>query len=155
MEVIWETKHFNELSLTELYNILKLRSDVFVVEQRCIFLDIDDNDQNHYHCIGKIGEDIVATTRLFRKGQHYEDYQCIGRVCTSSKYRGKGLGRKLMEFSIKECSRLFGNGEPIRIGAQAYLQEFYGSFGFCKCGDDYIEDDIPHIPMLRQPDRAL
>ena len=96
MDLRFEVKHFVELSNAELYEILKLRSEVFVVEQACIFLDLDDKDQNAYHVIGRDGSTVVATTRLFGRGQKYDDYHCIGRVCSSSKCRGQGtLCRKI------------------------------------------------------------
>ena len=144
----WVTKTFAELTVNELYDLLKLRSEVFVVEQKCIFLDIDNNDQKAFHTIGFIGEEVVATTRLFDKNIMYDGYQSIGRVVGSPRHRGLGIGKALMQYSIQECERLFGKG-PIKIGAQLYLKKFYGEQGFEQSGDVYLEDEIDHIPMIR------
>ena len=144
----WVTKSFSELTVNELYDLLKLRSEVFVVEQKCIFLDIDNNDQKAFHTIGYLGEEVVATTRLFDKNIMYDGYQSIGRVVGSPRHRGLGIGKALMQDSIQECERLFGKG-PIKIGAQLYLKKFYGEQGFEQSGDIYLEDEIDHIPMIR------
>ena len=144
----WVTKTFAELTVNELYDLLKLRSEVFVVEQKCIFLDIDNNDQKAFHTIGYLGEEVVATTRLFDKDIMYDGYQSIGRVVGSPRHRGLGIGKALMQYSIQECERLFGKG-PIKIGAQLYLKKFYGEQGFEQSGDMYLEDEIDHIPMIR------
>jgi ElaA protein len=144
----WFTKTFHELSAVELYALLKLRSEVFVVEQNCVFLDLDNNDQKSLHTLGYIGDELVATTRLFEKDIMYEHYQSIGRVVTAQKYRRTGAGKELMIYSIKECERLFGKG-PIKIGAQLYLKKFYSDFGFEQSGEVYDEDGIDHIPMIR------
>jgi ElaA protein len=144
----WVTKTFNELNANELYSLLRLRSEVFVVEQNCIFLDMDNNDQKAYHTIGFIGEEVVATTRLFDKNIMYDGYQSIGRVVGSPRHRGLGIGKALMQYSIQECERLFGKG-PIKIGAQLYLKKFYNEQGFEQSGDVYLEDEIDHIPMIR------
>ena len=144
----WVTKTFAELTVNELYDLLKLRSEVFVVEQKCIFLDIDNNDQKAFHTIGFLGEEVVATTRLFDKNIMYDGYQSIGRVVTAPKHRGLSIGKALMQYSIQECERLFGKG-PIKIGAQLYLKKFYNEQGFEQSGDVYIEDEIDHIPMIR------
>ncbi len=144
----WVTKTFTELTVDELYAILRLRSEVFVVEQNCIFLDMDNNDQKAYHTIGFLGEEVVATTRLFDKNIMYDGYQSIGRVVTAPKHRGLSIGKALMHYSISECERLFGKG-PIKIGAQLYLKKFYNEQGFEQSGEVYIEDEIDHIPMIR------
>ena len=144
----WVTKTFSELTVNELYDLLKLRSEVFVVEQKCIFLDIDNNDQKAFHTIGFLGEEVVATTRLFEKDIMYDGYQSIGRVVAAPKYRGLSIGKALMQYSISECERLFGKG-PIKIGAQLYLKKFYSEQGFEQSGEVYIEDEIDHIPMIR------
>ena len=144
----WVTKTFSELTVDELYDVLRLRSEVFVVEQKCIFLDIDNNDRKAFHTIGLIGDEVVATTRLFEKDIMYDGYQSIGRVVSASKHRGLGIGKALMQYSISECERLFGKG-PIKIGAQLYLKKFYSEQGFEQSGDVYLEGDIDHIPMIR------
>ena len=144
----WVTKTFTELTVNELYDVLRLRSEVFVVEQKCIFLDLDNTDQKAYHTIGFLGEEVVATTRLFDKNIMYDGYQSIGRVVTAPKHRGLSIGKALMQYSISECERLFGKG-PIKIGAQLYLKKFYNEQGFEQSGDVYLEDEIDHIPMIR------
>lgn len=146
----WVTKTFAELTVDELYDVLRLRSEVFIVEQKCIFLDIDNNDRKAFHTIGFIGDEVVATTRLFDKDIMYDGYQSIGRVVGSPRHRGLGIGKALMQYSISECERLFGKG-PIKIGAQLYLKKFYSEQGFEQSGDVYLEDDIDHIPMIRIP----
>jgi ElaA protein len=146
--VTWMTKSFTELNVNELYALLRLRSEVFVLEQHCIFLDMDNNDQKAFHTIGFIGDEVVASTRLFDKNIMYDGYQSIGRVVGSPRHRGLGIGKALMQYSIQECERLFGKG-PIKIGAQLYLKKFYSEQGFEQSGDVYLEDEIDHIPMIR------
>ncbi len=145
----WSTKSFADLSNNELYAILRLRSEVFVVEQNCVFLDMDNNDQKAYHTMGWLGSELVATTRLFNLDQSYQGYQSIGRVVGSPKHRGIGIGKELMNFSIQECEKLFGKG-PIKIGAQLYLKKFYSELGFEQSGEIYFEDLIEHIPMIKK-----
>ncbi|MBA4852114.1 GNAT family N-acetyltransferase [Emticicia sp. BO119] len=139
---------FSELSLEELYAILALRQEVFVVEQNCPFLDADGKDNVALHLmIFDEDENLVAYTRLFDKNVYYEGYASIGRVVTSPKARGGGLGRILMKHSIEKVLDLFGQA-PIKIGAQKYLEKFYQSLGFELTGNDYIEDGIPHTYMI-------
>jgi ElaA protein len=146
----WACKTFQELSVEELYSVLRLRSDVFVVEQNCIFLDQDNKDQYCYHIMGWEGKNLVASTRLVPKGVSYPDYHSIGRVVNNREFRGLGLGKELMEYSIEKCIEHFGNGQ-IKIGAQLYLKRFYESLGFEQSSDVYDEDGIDHIEMIRQP----
>jgi len=139
---------FYELSHDELYAILALRQEVFIVEQNCPFLDADGKDQLALHLmIFDKDQQLVAYTRLFDKDVYYEGYTSIGRVVTSPKARGGGLGRVLMEKSIEKVLDLFGQA-PIKIGAQKYLEKFYKSLGFQPTGNDYIEDGIPHTYMI-------
>jgi ElaA protein len=145
--ITWECKYFNELSAEELYAILRLRSEVFVVEQDCVYLDIDDKDQHSYHFMGWDGTQLAAYTRILPPGLAFAEAS-IGRVATSARHRGKGIGRELMLRSIEHCTRLFQT--PIHIGAQRYLEQFYESLGFKAIGEPYLEDDIPHIGMLRE-----
>lgn len=146
----WTCKTFQELSVDDLYSLLRLRSDVFVVEQNCVFLDQDNKDQYCFHILGWDGNQLVAGTRLVPKGVSYPDYHSIGRVVNSRDYRGLGLGKELMEYSIEKCIEHYGNG-PIKIGAQLYLKKFYESLGFVQSSDIYDEDGIDHIEMIRQP----
>jgi len=144
----WTIKSFTELTPAELYDILKLRSEVFVVEQQCIFLDMDDKDQDSRHLQGRLSDELVAACRILPPGLAYDE-PSIGRVVGSPRYRGKGAGIALMENAIRETIRLYGT-LPIKIGAQLYLKRFYESLGFVQCSETYMEDDIPHIKMLRR-----
>ncbi len=144
--ITWTCKPFNELTVAELYAILRLRSEVFVVEQQCVFLDADNKDQSSFHFMGWQGGALHAYTRLMPPGAAYEEAS-IGRVVTALTARGSGVGRQLMQQSITACRRLFGNG-TIKIGAQLYLKEFYASLGFIPTGGIYPEDGIDHIHML-------
>jgi ElaA protein len=146
MELNWVFKSFSELSSNELYDILKLRSEVFVVEQQCIFLDMDDKDKQSWHLIGNNENEIAAYVRILPPGVSYAEMS-IGRVVTSPRARRKGAGRILMLKAISTCIEIFGN-QPIRIGAQLYLKNFYNSLGFEPCSDIYLEDGIEHIEML-------
>jgi ElaA protein len=144
----WTVKKFEELSVHELYAILRLRSEIFVVEQNCVFHDMDNKDQFSYHLMGWENNTLTAYTRLIPPGKVY-DLASIGRVVTSQAARGSGVGKQLMEKSIEEAEKLFGK-LPIKIGAQLYLREFYNSFGFKQSSDIYDEDGIDHIEMIRQ-----
>ena len=125
---------------------MRLRSEVFVVEQNCIFLDADNKDEQCLHFMGWIEKDLVAYTRIAPPGYIYEE-PSIGRVVTSPAYRKNKIGYVLMEKSIEQCKKVFGNA-PIKIGAQYYLKNFYASFGFKQISDIYLEDGIEHIYML-------
>lgn len=143
----WTVKKFCDLTPDELYAVLRLRSEVFVVEQNCVFLDLDNKDQVSHHLMGWMDHSLAATSRLVPAGISYE-YPSIGRVVSSPALRGKNVGRELMDQSIEEMIMLYGQ-TPIRIGAQLYLKNFYESFGFLQSSDIYIEDGIDHIEMTR------
>ncbi len=147
MNITWLCKEFSALAPRELYSILQLRSEVFVVEQNCVYQDCDDKDQCSYHFMGWKESKLIAYTRLMPAGISYDEIS-IGRVVTSPSVRGTKIGKELMQRSIEELHRLCGNS-PIKIGAQLYLKNFYQSFGFVQCGDVYYEDGIEHIKMLR------
>jgi ElaA protein len=147
MQLKWIFKKFNDLDSFELYNILRLRSEVFVVEQNCVYLDADNNDQDAYHLSAYLDDQLVAYTRIISPGNIYKEAS-IGRVITSSKVRQTGIGKLLMQKSIEAVEELYGK-VPIRIGAQLYLKKFYSSFGFIQVSDVYLEDGIEHIYMLR------
>lgn len=147
MKINWTLKIFPELTVDELYRILQLRSEVFVVEQNCVFQDMDNKDQKCHHLMGWAGEDLAAYVRIVPPGVSYKE-PSIGRVVSSPKYRGRGAGRQLMETAISETLQLHGN-QPIRIGAQLYLKQFYNSLGFEAEGEIYMEDGIEHIEMVR------
>lgn len=147
MQLQWVLKKFEELSPYELYNVLRLRSEVFVVEQNCVFLDMDNKDQQCHHLMGSHDNELVAYVRLLPPGLAYDEIS-IGRVVSSPKYRGSGAGKVLMHKAIATAAELFGK-QPIRIGAQLYLKNFYSSLGFEAQGDIYMEDGIPHVIMLK------
>jgi ElaA protein len=141
---------FEKLTLHELYSVLALRTEVFVVEQNCPFQDADGMDLMAWHCLGTNDEgQLVAYTRLFDYNISFAGYASIGRVVTSPKARAKGAGKQLMQVSIDYCKQLFGN-VPIKIGAQTYLLRFYESLGFVSTGEAYLEDNIPHVKMVYQ-----
>lgn len=142
----WSLKKFDELTPEELYAILQLRNEVFVVEQDCVYQDADDKDQKSLHFCGWDDGKLAAYTRLIPPGVSFEEAS-IGRVLTASAHRNTGLGRILMQKSISHCFSLFNPG-PIRIGAQVYLREFYQSLGFIQSSGEYLEDGIPHIEMI-------
>ncbi len=125
---------------------MRLRNEVFVVEQNCVFQDADNKDQGCLHLMGCVNDELVAYTRLAPAGYIYTELS-IGRVITSPAHRGKGLGYALMQQSIEQCRKLFGN-TAIKIGAQYHLKKFYASFGFRQVSDIYLEDGIKHIYML-------
>lgn len=148
MQTSYLTKSFNELTISELYQILQLRSEVFIVEQRCIFQDIDDKDQEGFHLICHVNGILAGYSRLLPAGASYPEIS-IGRVITVPAFRGIGLGKEVMEKSITACEALFET-RKIRIGAQLHLSKFYNSVGFIEIGEPYNEDGILHIEMIRQ-----
>ncbi|HWI92339.1 MAG TPA: GNAT family N-acetyltransferase [Flavisolibacter sp.] len=147
MQIQWLLKKFEELTPYQVYAILQLRNEVFVVEQNCVFQDADNKDQASYHLMGFVHDSLVAYTRLVRAGVSYEQVS-IGRVVTSPTVRRSGIGRELMRQSIDSVYKLFGV-QPIKIGAQLYLKKFYESFGFRRVGEGYLEDGIEHIYMIK------
>jgi ElaA protein len=149
MKIDWKIKLFDELSAKELYVIMQLRGEVFVVEQNCPYLDADGKDLKCFHLTGyNDANELVVYSRIVPAGVSFKEVS-IGRVISSQKARGTGAGKELMKKSIefieKQCGKV-----PIRIGAQCYLIKFYSSFGFEISGEEYLEDNIPHIEMLRQ-----
>ena len=143
-------KKFADLTLHELYAAMALRQEVFVVEQDCPYLDADGKDQASWHVLGHdVAGQLVAYTRLVPRGISYEKYPSIGRVVTSPGVRGTGAGKALMWASIEWAERLWP-GEAIKISAQTHLKKFYEEMGFEQSGEGYLEDGIPHIPMVRQ-----
>ncbi len=145
----WTCKKFDELELHELYDILQLRSSVFIVEQNCPYQDCDNKDFHALHLMGKENGKLLAYARLIPAGISYRE-SSIGRVVSSPDARGKGLGKQLMRESIEQIEKKF-HTNTIRIGAQLYLEHFYNAFGFIKDSDIYLEDNIPHIEMLIKP----
>lgn len=147
MKTTYFIKRFNELTSIELYQILQLRSEVFVVEQNCVFQDIDNKDQESYHHLCLIDGILAGYTRLLPAGLSYNEIS-IGRVVTAPAFRGIGLGKELMQKSIEACEKIFEE-TTIRIGAQRHLSKFYNSIGFIESGEPYDEDGILHIEMVR------
>lgn len=147
MEFIEICKPFDSLTVKELYAILKLRSEIFVVEQKCVFLDMDDKDLKCQHLMLYQHKELMAYARIVPAGLSFAE-PSIGRIVTSHAARGKGFGKQLVALAIENCQRLYGK-KPIKIGAQLYLKSFYESFGFIVKGDEYLEDDIPHVDMTR------
>jgi ElaA protein len=145
-----ETKTFEKLSTFELHEIFQLRQNIFIVEQNCVYPDIDGLDPMALHCLLKneTGK-ICAYTRLFDKGQVYENYSVIGRVVCHKDYRKLGYGREIMKYSINKNLQLFPDVD-IKIGAQLYLKNFYESLGFKQVSEPYLEDGILHIYMIHQ-----
>jgi ElaA protein len=149
MKIDWEIKAFDELSTVELYAIMQLRLAVFSVEQNCAYQDADGKDLKCFHLTGRDEKgDIVVYSRIVPPGISYKEVS-IGRVISSQKVRGSGAGKELMQKSLDFIEKKYGNF-PIRIGAQCYLIKFYSSFGFEISGEEYLEDNIPHIEMLKR-----
>ena len=140
-------KKFRELSTEEIYNILKLRSEVFVVEQNCVYQDIDEKDKKATHLFIENNNDIIAYTRIFKKGDYYEENPSIGRVVVSKKERGKNFGKEIMLNSIEFIKKEL-KGRKIELSAQKYLDKFYKDLDFYSEGEDYLEDGIPHQRMF-------
>ena len=145
MSLKWKIKAFEALTVTELYNMLKLRSEIFVVEQNCVYLDIDGKDKLALHLIGEYDDKIVAYSRIFDAGISF-DNASIGRVVVDANYRDKKWGHDLMREAVAGIKSNFGK-DQITIGAQLYLKKFYESHGFAQTSEMYLEDDIPHIEM--------
>lgn len=146
----WCFKKYNDLTLDEFHNILQLRIDVFVVEQNCPYPELDTKDKIAFHLFAFAEEapnKIIAYTRIFKPGDYYKE-AALGRVVVHQEYRNKKLGYELIQKTIDKMQELFGD-TPIKIGAQTHLKKFYGSFGFQQVGNEYIEDGIPHIHMLK------
>lgn len=150
MNITWYHKHFKNLSTSELYQILQLRNEVFIVEQNCPFQDLDDKDVKCYHLMGfdTDSQKVMAYTRIVPAGVSYDEAS-IGRVVTSPLARGNGIGKQLMKNSIELLEELYG-GISIKIGAQLYLKKYYESFDFQQIEEVYLEDGIEHILMIRK-----
>ena len=147
MEITFKIKRFNELSTVELYSLLQLRSEVFVVEQNCVYQDVDGKDDNAIHVLGFLDNELASYSRIFDKGIYFEEAS-IGRVVVSPKLRDKKLGHDLMQVSIAAVNEHFKE-HNITISAQEYLKKFYESHGFVQTSEMYLEDDIPHIQMKK------
>lgn len=140
-------KTFEELSTNELYGVLQLRAEVFVVEQHCVYQDLDGKDQKALHIMGIKDNNVVAYTRIFKPGDYFKEAS-IGRVVVKASERKYGYGYQIMLASIKAV-REHLNETIIKLSAQTYLKRFYNSLGFIEVGEEYLEDDIPHIAMQK------
>ena len=140
--MIWEVKEWTELSTSEVENIFSLRSEVFVVEQDCVYQDIDGKDQKAKHVLGKKENDIVAYARIFKPGDYFKEAS-FGRAVVKKTERGKGVGDELVKNCLENITE-----EEIKISAQSYLKGFYGKHGFKAEGKEYLEDGIPHTAMF-------
>ena len=139
-------KNFQDLSNTEIYQILRLRSEVFVVEQECIYQDIDNKDKKAVHIFLKEKNEIIAYSRVFKEKEYFEN-PSIGRVVVANKRRMYGVGKKIMNISIDYIKKNI-KAKSIEISAQKYLKKFYSNLGFIQQGDEYLEDNIPHLRMF-------
>jgi ElaA protein len=146
----WQIKTFAQLTTNELYDLLKLRIDIFVVEQTCFYPDLDDHDRHldtrHLFCYQN--GIMTAYLRVLPKGLTYQDYISIGRVVIAPCARGTGLGHELMNVALKECIKYFPE-DTVKISAQEHLEKYYNQHGFERVSEMYLEDDIPHIAMLK------
>ncbi len=144
--MIFEFKHFNDLSNRELYDMLQLRAEIFVVEQTCIYNDLDGLDKEAVHLIIKKEDEIVGCSRLLQPGTRFPDFS-IGRVVVKQNMRGTGLGIRMMEEAKKYMIEKW-NARNIKVSAQKYLQKFYENLGFSVKTEEYLEDGIPHVGMI-------
>ena len=140
-------KKFQELTVDETYNILKLRSEVFVVEQNCVYQDLDGKDDRAMHLFYKEENEMIAYTRIFQKGDYYPENPSIGRVVVSKKERGKEIGKSIMKDAVLYIKNNYNN-KSIELSAQKYLDKFYKELGFYAKGKEYLEDGIPHQRMF-------
>lgn len=147
MALRWEWKRFDDLTADEVYTILCVRQQVFVLEQECLYLDADGKDRQSFHLMGFDGDELVAYARILDSGVSYAEVS-MGRILTTDKVRGKGAGIELMEVGLARIEAHYGK-VSVRISAQSYLLDFYEKFGFKSTGKEYLEDEIPHTEMLR------
>ena len=147
-EVVWKIKSFEKLAIKELYAILKIRQEVFIVEQTCYYLDADGYDEKAIHIWGEKDEEIVAYCRIFEPKIKYPE-SSLGRVLTNPSYRNLKLGKVLLKIALNTIDTKFDTPN-VRISAQDYLLRFYSEFGFISTGVEYLEDDMPHTEMLRK-----
>ena len=145
--ISFDIKTYDQLTKDELYDLLQLRAEVFVVEQDCPYQDVDGKDKKAVHVLGYKEEKLVAYTRIFKQGDYFENAS-IGRVVVSKNQRKFGYGYDLMNASIQVVEKLFKTN-TIEISAQTYLKKFYNNLGFKEVGEGYLEDDIPHIKMVK------
>ena len=143
----WQWYRFDDFSAGRLYRVLAARVAVFVVEQNCPYQELDNLDQSAFHLVGWSGDSVVSYLRLFPPGLNSVEAS-LGRVMTEKQQRRKGYGRTALEKALELIEIRYPNS-PLRISAQAYLEDFYQEFGFERCSEEFLEDDIPHLEMLR------
>ena len=146
-DIVWKASRFEQLSVNELYSILHLRTDVFVMEQNCPYQDMDYKDQKAVHIYGYIGDKLMAYSRVFKAGDYFEEAS-IGRVIIGREYRKYGYGHDLMKKVLEWMDSEWGVNR-ITISAQAHLEKFYDAHGFSRVGENYMEDGIPHVKMKK------
>ncbi|WP_371378642.1 GNAT family N-acetyltransferase [Thalassotalea aquiviva] len=151
LTITWQDLSFSKLTVDQLYDALKLRVDVFVVEQTCYYPELDECDRHPQtrHLLGYNGNDLAAYLRILPPGVSYPDYISIGRVATKREYRGQGIGHPLMEKALALCKKHW-SGVNIKISAQEHLEKYYNQHGFVRVSDMYLEDNIPHIAMIKE-----
>jgi ElaA protein len=149
----WKIKTFNQLTTYELYDILKARIEIFIIEQECLYHDIDANDLEAIHIFAMEEEQVICYLRILNQGVRFDEVS-IGRVITRAAYRRKGYGEQLMERAIDYITNVMGE-EKIRISAQTYLETFYGNVGFKKVSDVYLEDGQDHFEMLYEKQSVI
>jgi ElaA protein len=150
VSLTWTWTPFDAMSPRTVYAVMALRQEVFVVEQDCAYLDADGHDFGAMHLLGHLEGSLVAYVRAFGPGQFYAEAS-IGRVITAAAIRGRGHGRPLMQEAMRRVALAWGPC-PIKIAAQSHLRAYYESLGFAVCGEEYLEDGIPHLPMRTHND---
>ena len=147
MKLKIKTKHFSELNIKQLYDLLQLRSEVFVVEQDCVYQDIDNKDKKAIHLLGYTNTNLIAYSRIFNEGDYFKETS-FGRAIIKKEKRGMGAGDELVRESLKIIRKEYGN-KKVKISAQAHLKNFYAKHAFIAKGEEYLEDGIPHVLMER------
>ena len=145
MKINWVGKKWSALIANEIYFILRLRSEVFVVEQDCVYQDIDKKDPEAIHIMGYLENKLIAYSRIFNKEEYFKETS-FGRAIVKNKHRGTGLGHELVAKSLVEIKKNYGLN-TVKISAQAHLKKFYSEHGFVTKGKEYLEDGIPHVAM--------
>jgi ElaA protein len=147
-KIRWSWKSFSELSALDIYNIIAVREEVFIVEQGLNYVDCDGLDLDAFHLVGQRDEKVVAYLRAFPPGIKYSE-SSLGRVLCKKQVRGEGLGKELIQIGLDYMFKTFGP-VPVKISAQSYLQKFYEDFGFEIVGEEYLEEGIPHLKMVKK-----
>ena len=147
----WQCLAFQTLTPSQLYEILQLRSEIFVVEQNCVYQDLDGLDEDAMHLVGNLDRQLACYARLIPPGVKYDE-PALGRIASQPSLRRRGYGRAVVARAIEICEDIWP-AEGIRISAQARLENFYREFGFKTVTAPYLEDGMPHVEMLRRAGR--